>query len=141
VPVSNNEEFYACFELIEDIRTVTHPEWFKFTPYTYTESTYVTGSNYTVSGYVAEPVVALQGKVVIPRSYQGQPIVALSTFTATPELPHRITHVFMEKDNGKNSTGVNPVTDVWSGAFLGMYSLTYFEFESTNLRHVGQNTF
>ena len=47
----------------------------------------------------------------------------------------------MERDNGKNSTGVNPVTDVWSGAFLGMYSLTYFEFESTNLRHVGQNTF
>jgi hypothetical protein len=47
----------------------------------------------------------------------------------------------MEKENDKNSVGTNPVTDIWSGAFLNMSSLKYFEFENSNLRHVGQNSF
>ena len=141
VTVSSDEEFYANFKLIEDIRTTVHPEWFKFTPYTYSEGAYITGSTYSISGYVVEPAVALQGKVVIPRSYKNQPVVALASFVTTPEFPHRITHVFMEKENDKNSVGTNPVTDIWSGAFLNMSSLKYFEFENSNLRHVGQNSF
>jgi hypothetical protein len=59
VTVSSDEEFYANFKLIEDIRTTVHPEWFKFTPYTYSEGAYITGSTYSISGYVVEPTVAL----------------------------------------------------------------------------------
>jgi hypothetical protein len=60
ITVTSDEEFYANFKLIEDIRTVVHPDWFKFTMHTYDESQYLPNlSTYSVNRYIAEPVVAL----------------------------------------------------------------------------------
>jgi hypothetical protein len=80
ITVTSDEEFYAIFKLVDDIRTIIHPEWFNYSLTEYSDSNYMDNENYHISGYSIEPKVSLRGKVVIPREYNGSPVIEIKNF-------------------------------------------------------------
>lgn len=134
--VTSDRTFYAQFELIKDIRQVTHPEWFKATSYTYTEKSILAESDYTLKGICLEPAVTLKGKVTIPRQWTDengtQDVIAIQNFT-TNGL--NVTHVFMEKP--KDDTTLAPLVAVHTNCFNDTdSSLKYFDFGGSSIRGV-----
>ena len=142
ITVSGDEEFYASFKLIEDIRTVVHDEYFIFSDELITVNLtgYGNGDDYSVTGYgIIGPKVSLQGKVVIPKSHNNYPVVALGGFAPSKEAPQYITHIFMEKASEEDR--FKPIAQIYSNAFDTLSTLKYFEFESTDVRIIEQYAF
>lgn len=135
ITVSGDEEFYASFKLIDDIRTIVHPEYFNFSEELVSLDFSPYGEDYSITGYaIYGPKVSLKGKVVIPKEYNGYPVIALGGFTSTTELPQYITHIFMEK--AEENDKYKPVSWIYSSAFDGLATLKYFEFENSDIRFI-----
>lgn len=133
--VTNNQSFYAVFELVSDIRTVVHPEWFNFVETTYTFDTQYASyaplpNKGQVNGYVISPKVSLQGKVVIPSYYNKKPVIKIERYFATDpnaNLTHNITHIFCEADS--------QLLEIGDYAFEGT-NLQYFDFSQNTVRAI-----
>jgi hypothetical protein len=136
IEVSSNEDFFANFEEVEDVRTIVHTDWFTCTDeWTYEEGSL--NSDYTQTGVTITPALKLRGKITIPRTFQGKPVMAIGGFRCDNlkqgEDPYRVTHIFMEKaDDGSKA----PLCVVVANAFRGMSTLKYFDFGSCNLRAI-----
>lgn len=141
--VQNAQSFYAVFEFVTDISTIVHPEWFEYvlTPYTWDKSysenniipkedeylQYLDGT----SSYMVYPKVSLRGKVTIPASYNGKPVVALGDFSKL--VPQNISHIFFEKGS--------KVYEIKSSAFANMTSLRHIDFSQNTVRYIGAQAF
>lgn len=83
--------YYACYieESVSD--SVTNPDYFEFTSTKYTDPV---DPNYTIEGYSAQPRsgVKLQGKITIPGTYNGAPVIEFRGLNSTPGL----THIYFE---------------------------------------------
>jgi hypothetical protein len=142
ITVSGNEEFYAIFKLVEDIRTIVHEEYFTFSDdlITVNLSGFGNSDDYTITGYgIVGPKVSLQGKVVIPRTHNNYPVVALGGFAPSKESPQYITHIFMQKAGEEDR--FKPITQIYAYAFDSLSTLKYFEFENSDIRVIEQYAF
>ncbi|MGN1342629.1 MAG: hypothetical protein ACI4VL_05335 [Bacilli bacterium] len=82
ITVSSDEEFYAIFKLVDDVRDIVHDDWFVYSDLTtFSENSYpsLENSSYSISGYyiAIKPNLLIQGKVVLPRTYNGKPIIGI----------------------------------------------------------------
>lgn len=113
--VDNDMTYYAVYSLINDVRTkATDNKYFIFTEYNYT----MNGEN--LSGYSVIPNSKLlpNGKITIPASYNGKPVLRLGSFVSASD----ITHVFFE------GNGNHPLRYIYQEAFKGCEKLKYFAF-------------
>lgn len=113
--VDNDMTYYAIYNLINDVRTkATDNKYFIFTEYNYT----MNGEN--LSGYSVSPNPKLlpNGKITIPASYNGKPILRLGSFVNASD----ITHIFFE------GNGNHPLRYIYQEAFKGCNKLKYFAF-------------
>ena len=136
--VSSDEEYYAIFKLVEDVRKVVHPEWFTIVNnnFTYDEHAVLPGSDYYTSGLSICPAVKLKGKITIPRYINGYPVVSLVDFDT---LEQEITHVFMEHSD--EESGRAPLTVIQYECFNDVDTLKYFDFTNSNIRYVESGGF
>lgn len=139
--VTNDQSFYAVFELVSDIRTVVHEEWFDFTMEDYDYDTYYPDyappfpSNFVKKGYAVRPKVALKGKITIPSAFNGVPVIKIGRYFATDpssNLTHDITHVFCAPNS--------QLLEVGDSAF-NKTNLQYFDFSQNTVRAVGSRAF
>ena len=149
--VQNEQSFYAVFEFVSDISTIVHPEWFAYEPYGYTrdkayqdsgmiprDDTYLQYTD-SMSAWKIYPKVALRGKVTIPATYNGKPVVALGQFQKVAE--QKITHLFFEKGS--------KVYEICNSAFSydsntgsePMSTLQYVDFSQNTVRYIGGHAF
>ena len=144
ITVTSDEEFYAIFEKVDDVRKIVHYDWFEATPYDYDEAQWeFMKSNYKTSGLMIYPKghstgkpLALRGKITIPRRINGVNVIGLGSF---PESDgHEITHVFME-DDGSGTRA--PLTMIGSRAFQFVETLKYFDFANSSVRFINTYAF
>jgi hypothetical protein len=131
--VTEDEEFYAIFEKIDDVRKIVHEDWFEQDgkEVTITESY----SGYTATGIILKPKRILTGKITIPRKFNGKDVIALSGFNTPAEREtslHTITHVFMEKQSDMDSKA--PLCKINGDAFETVKTLKYFDFEGASVK-------
>lgn len=135
IKVTSDEDFYAIFEKVDDVRTIVHPEYFTATDvWTYDEQGLNIGSAYTATGVSITPIVILKGKITIPRMFNGKPVIGIGGFGNTSgDSAHAVTHIFMElaDDNSKSSLCV-----ITNNTFRNVRTLKYFDFGGSNLRQV-----
>ncbi len=143
--VTADRSFYSQFELIEDIRTVVHPEWFTGVEATYDEADEWNSIDPmpAVHGIYISPKVTLKGKITIPRTLNGLPVIAINgqafgTNSGIQVSPHKITHVFFENGNKDNRTSVYKIGP---NAFRNVTTLKYFDFGGANIRYIGSYAF
>ena len=138
--VSGNATLWAIFKLEEDIRTITHLEYFDFQP-----GFYLAPNEETIYGLQITPKVKnLKGKITIPSYvvYENEelPVVSIKGFGATDaaKVTQEVTHIFMEqrKDNKKNQ-----LYSIEQTAFCYMTSLKYFDFENCAVEYIGSYAF
>lgn len=147
--LTNNQNFYAVFEFVNDIREVVHPEWFIYKDYTYNKQNSEVLYNVPeservipIEGYSISinPKYILQGKITIPSTYNNKPIVAISDYFAgkhsddsTEEIGTKITHVFCQKNSKLYEIGVR--------AFCNNTMLKYFDFSQNTVRYINNSAF
>ena len=138
--VNGDATLWAIFNLVENARTVVHPEWFTANQWTYSED--VDTEFYGRTGVILQPKYEkLKGKITIPAEveFEGkmQPVIALRGFggEGTQDSNHEFTHVFME--DGKE----NKLYLITSEAFINSKNLIYFDFDKCAVRTVGQKAF
>ena len=135
ITVSSDEEFYAIFKLVDDVRNIVHDDWFVYSDLAkFTENSYpgFENSSYSISGYYIslKPELLVQGKVVLPRTHNGQPIIGyMNNGDPNKATNQLITHVFIS-----NSDEDCKLTVIAGSSFDGISTLKYFEFERTSLR-------
>lgn len=132
--VAGEQSFYPIFSDMVDVREIVHPEWF-----TFSETTYNRDVTYSAiapqpqvpatEGYLIKPKGILKGKITIPATYNGKPVVALGVFGAD----QKITHIFFEEGTS--------VFDIKDSAFKNMTTLTYFDFSPNTVRFIDDNAF
>lgn len=124
---SQNQAFYALFDLIEDITTVVHEDYFDYWEDKYYEVNDPIG---TVAGYRVAPKAGktLQGKITIPSTYNNLPVVKIADFAQ-----QKVTHIFMA-NNSK-------VCKINANTFQDLATLQYFDFSQKNIRHIGTLAF
>ena len=132
--VTNNQSFYAIFELASDVRNIVHEEWFDFADYTYEyDNTYPdyapTPLVGKVIGYSIKPKFALRGKVTIPSFYNGKPVISLKNDFGTDS---DLTHVFCAADS--------QLLVIEDSAFA-YTDLQYFDFSQNTVRAVQSKAF
>lgn len=93
--VSENMDrtYYACYIPESVFDSVTNPDYFEFgtiTNYRDTDG----NSAYNISGYLAQPRsgIRLQGKITIPGTHNGSPVIGFRGLNGTPGL----THIYFE---------------------------------------------
>lgn len=136
--------FYPIFKEMSVYDNV-HPEFFTFEDHIYSqESSRMNNVGYEslassptskqIQGYAVTPAVTLKGKITIPAfkdTTDTLPVIALGDFVSNSS---QITHLFFEKDS--------TVYEIMDRAFMGMSSLVYVDFATTNsVRYIGLNTF
>jgi hypothetical protein len=141
IKVSSNEDFYAIFERVEDVRKIVHPEYFTIIGENdYEERNYIASSDYTASGVTLGPAMTLKGKITIPRTFNGKPVIGIGGFgggTSTNSI-HGITHIFMEYNEDGSKA---PLCYIAPSGLRKMPSLKYFDFGGSNLRSVASYGF
>lgn len=143
--ITNHKSFYAVFELLDDISTVVHYDWFEYEPYGYDEertdiSTILLSNEERIKRIAKEDAwlikpktgLTLKGKVTIPAYYQNKPIIALSSFNK-----QHVTHVFFEKVNNEK----HPLKVISENAFYESSYIQYVDFKNTQLRQIEANAF
>lgn len=141
--VTNNQSFYAIFELVSDIREIVHEDWFNYTPFTYNKDIenveYGGDSNFSaVEGYLISPKIKMKGKITIPSHYNNKPVVAIGGF-GTEEIGtvnseyNGITHIFVQKDS--------KLYEIREKGFNGLTTLKYFDFSRNTLRFLNSYSF
>ena len=133
--VTSDQSFYAVFELVSDIRTVVHEEWFNFSDYTYEyDVTYPdyapTPKKEKISGYTVTPKIKLQGKITIPSFYKNKPVLALGVNFA--QGGSSITHVFCASNS--------QLLVIRDSAFA-QTNLQYFDFSQNTVRAIESKAF
>ena len=88
--------------------------------------------SYNISGVMLFPKsgVAINGKITLPNTFEGQPVVGIRNFSSDVSTP---THVFWEN-------GDNPNLRVVASSTFGGLGLQYFEFTS-GLRRIEDGAF
>lgn len=136
--LTNNQNFYAVFEFVNDIREIIHPEWFEYTldPYTQDQSySYAPQPLPIIEGYRITPKLSLKGKITLPATYNGLPIVRIGSgfASASSTVSQEITHIFCEKNSA--------IREIMMGAFENNTTLQYFDFSPNTIRFIDQNAF
>ena len=124
--VTNDQNFYAIFKLVEDISTVVHPDWFS---YETIGNINLPDGTYIPSGIQIIPKRTLKGKITIPASYNNQKIVSIGDFNNCLGL----THVFMEKGS--------KVQHIDANTFQNLMELKYFDFSLNTIQYIGESAF
>ena len=141
--VTSNRQFYAQFDLVEDIRQVVHPEWFEGTLLPYAEGNEALFEDKLsgIKGITLSPVASMRGKITIPRTWKhsdGKTYDVLC-LTGFKTIGNNITHVFMERQ--ANDTTPAPLLRLETSCFEENPSLVYFDFGGSSLRIIGQAAF
>lgn len=153
--VQNDQNFYACFKVIEDISKIVHEEWFDFVENTYNRDTYWQSSSIIEdeSDRVPSPMVpdtegyaikikegiVLKGKITIPAYYNNKPVVQISNNFISDVTTSGITHVFMQTGSGIENKLYQIGSDAFGRKGDTNTSLKYFDFSS--VRYIGSNAF
>ena len=118
-----DREFYVCY-----IKTDVHENVLSTDLFTFAAETVTYGSD-SWSGWRISPKngVTLSGKITLPSSYNGTPVVAISGFYGNTSL----THVFWQAGCQLRQTNGALQT---SSCFSGCSSLEYFEMPETLVR-------
>ena len=113
---TSNYNFYAVFYNESVYDSPTDLSYFDFKAATYSDA--IDEDTYSVSGYMIQPKsgVTLSGKITLPSTYNGAPIVVVTGFTNQYE----ITHIYWYGDDIQ-------VRRISSGAFQNCSSLKYFQ--------------
>lgn len=123
--VTNDQTFYPVFNLVNDIRTIVHPEYFTII------------ENITVGDRVGAriiPAKTLKGKITIPSSYNNLPIISIGGFGSQSGVsPHKVTHIFFEKNSN--------LLEVGNRSFENMTSLKYFDFTQDTVKYIRSYAF
>ena len=123
--VTNDQNFYAIFKLVNNIATVVHADWFRYEtigPISLPDGTQIPG------GIQVHPAKVLKGKITIPATYNGQNVVSIGEFSGCTEL----THVFIERNN--------EIRHIGSWAFTNL-NLKYFDFSHNKIQLIGEAAF
>lgn len=127
--ITNNQNYYAIFKLVEDISTVVHLDWFKFSTKTSADLGTLPDGTLIEGGLQVTPKKELKGKITIPAEYNSQKVVSISGFNNCSEL----THVFIEKKSN--------ILHIANSAFQNLMKLKYFDFSQNTIQHIGQQAF
>ena len=134
--VKYEETLWAIFELENDIRTITHPEWFDGIIETYEKEESTFGKHQGVRIY-PKAGLTLSGKITLPSKFsidgKEYPVINVSGFGGSSSIEpskHKITHVFMEINTANTLYQINDY------AFAYMPTLTYFDFENCLVRQI-----
>lgn len=109
--------FYACYIQESVFDSVTNPDLFSYSYETYSESE---DPSQNISGYTIQPKGMLNGKITIPGTYNGSPVIALIGTNGQSGL----THIYFEK----------PENIRWLSGIYSNSSLRYFDFPSGTRR-------
>lgn len=141
--VNGKATLWAVFNLVDDIRTIVHPEWFIAEQYRYNET--LDTEYYGTEGVSIRPKYSkLKGKITLPATmlYNGEekPVIAIQGFAAPEDnresqSNYEITHVFMETNKE------NHLYMIMSSAFRGCKQLVYFDFDNCAVRTIGDSAF
>ena len=149
--VSNDQNFYAIFEKVEDITQVVHHDWFDYIPYDYEQDQFILQNNPDlpndifpdgkplgkIHGYSIKMNRALKGKITIPSFHpiDGLPIISLGQDFALgqDERNHHLTHLFCEKNS--------QLYEIQFQAFWGNAYLKYFDFSQNTVRYIAKHGF
>ncbi len=136
--LTNDQNFYAVFEFVNDIREIVHPEWFEYTKEQYTQDlnySYVPEPLPAITGYCITPKLSLKGKITLPAIYNGLPVIKVASNFASESsvIPQGITHIFCEKGS--------KIREIKTGAFDGNSILQYFDFSPNTIRFIDQYAF
>lgn len=135
-PITTETNFYSVFTKIEDLREYVNYDYFDFIEYSYEENKYG-DSSYNESGYKVVPKdgIVLQGKVTIPKAYEGKNVVAIGEF-----YDQEITHLFFE--TGSTVKEISSYTFCESNQTNAKKCLTliYFDFIDS-IRQIGASAF
>lgn len=127
--ITNNQNYYAIFKLVEDISTVVHLDWFKFSTKTSADLGTLPDGTLMSGGLQVTPKKELKGKITIPAEYNSQKVVSISGFNNCSEL----THVFIEKKSN--------ILHIANSAFSNLMKLKYFDFSQNTIQYIGQQAF
>ena len=114
----NNKNFYACYVVEDCLTNLTDVEkYFKLEI-----SDFIYGDE-SISGYaiVPKPGMKLAGKITLPTTYNGRPVVSIGGFSG--EAGKNVTHVFWY--------GESQLKEILTGAFQSCSSLKYFDLPET----------
>jgi hypothetical protein len=126
-------KFYAVYIEADVHDKVSDLSLFSSTTSTWKDSG---DSKYNITGCSLCPAEGkvLSGKLTLPKTFNGLPVVAVHGFASTRENPHEITHVFWEGGNNPN------LRMIGTSAFQSNDKLEFFEF-TTDLRYLSQDAF
>ena len=138
--IANDQTFYPIFELVNDMRTIIHPEWFDYVNYTYEDGNgYGSDPNFKpIQGVMISPKKSLRGKITIPSTYTDEygrvlPVVAIAQNFSNIYAPHTFTHIFCANNSS--------LYEIKSSAFKDMKTLRYFDFEQNTVRKIAYQAF
>lgn len=130
--ISSQTEFYAVFQekLIYDC---DFSDYFNYTLDSYTDTW---NDDFSIqSGYQISPKTRLSGKILIPKEYNNQPIIAFQASGAGASNYYKnVTHIFFNEEH--------ELRVINQYCFYECTKLQYFDFEHVNkLRIVGSSAF
>lgn len=137
--VTGAATLWAVFKLENDIRKITHPEWFTGVKWTYNFEKDATNFGEKVGVRIRPKYSNLRGKITIPSTFEldGEklPVISITGFSKEGNLPNNnsVTHIFMQ-DN-------NQLYNIDAYTFYRIMSLVYFDFEKCAVRQIGESAF
>lgn len=136
--LNNNQNFYAVFEFVNDIREIVHPEWFEYVLDSYTQDVsypYVPNPLPVIKGYCISPKLNLKGKITLPATYNGLPVIKVASHfaSASSGLSQEITHIFCEKGS--------QIREIKANAFESNPILQHFDFSPNTVRFIDSQAF
>jgi hypothetical protein len=125
-----NRVFYACFVLEDPRLSATDDKYFSFNLTTYSDGSDSSYNFANGAGYQVAPAAGyqLQGKITIPATYNGLPVISVVGF----DNQENLTHVFWY--------GTPQLRLIGASAFQDCRKLVYYQFTS-GLRQIGQSAF
>lgn len=148
-----DRNFFACYYTEDVYMSATEEKYFEFNPATYSDSY---NTNYNIVGYAISPAPGykLAGKITLPTSYKGQPIISVDGFTDQTEITHIFwinTPTALRRINNKAFSGCTKlkkfefppsVRTIVQGAFMNCSNLEIFDFSNHKLlSHIGRQAF
>lgn len=108
---NTDRTFYACYVKESVLNSSTDLRYFYFSSFNYKDQ--FEPNNYNISGYWCEPKsgVTLSGKITIPDTYEGLPVVGVRNISNTD-----ITHIYF-----KNPETVRVLRDIYSNKALKVF--------------------
>ena len=119
-----DQTFYALFELMDVHKEeACHYDWFNYTLGTYRRNSYMNDET-EFSGYYISPKFSLKGKITLPSTYNGKPIIGVGSNAFLQgdgeKFKHEITHIFIQKNS--------QLKILSSNCFRNLTTLEWFDF-------------